>query len=53
MESGLGGGSSDASRWQAQKALLEKSFIQMESAQSAIQGQLAALNNAFGSSSSK
>ena len=36
-----------------QKALLEKSFIQMESAQSAIQGQLAALNNAFGSSSSK
>ncbi len=38
-----------------QKALLTKSFIQMESAQSAIQSQLTALNNAFGltSSSSK
>ena len=35
-----------------QQALLEKSFIQMESAQSAIQSQLAALNNAFGTSSS-
>ena len=35
-----------------QKTLLENSFIQMESAQSAIQSQLSALNNAFGSSSS-
>ena len=35
-----------------QQALLEKSFIQMESAQSAIQSQLAALNNAFGNNSS-
>jgi flagellar hook-associated protein 2 len=32
--------------------LLEQSFIQMESAQAAIQSQLAALNNAFGTSSS-
>lgn len=32
--------------------LLEQSFIQMESAQAAIQSQLAALNNAFGGSSS-
>jgi len=36
-----------------QQALLEKSFIQMESAQSQIQSQLAALNNAFGDNSSK
>ena len=35
-----------------QQALLERSFIQMESAQSAIQSQLTALNNAFGLNSS-
>ena len=35
-----------------QQALLQKSFIRMESAQSAIQSQLTALNNAFGLTSS-
>ncbi|MCE9612501.1 MAG: flagellar filament capping protein FliD [Chthoniobacter sp.] len=36
-----------------QQALLEQSFIRMEEAQQGIQNQLAALNNAFGTSSSK
>jgi len=36
-----------------QKALLEQSFIRMESAQSNLQNQLTALNNAFGTGSTK